>query len=102
MQKIINGFWYLPKKVLKLLLSIFLILEINGCSNKSETPDIKTDLKVTKVSFNDISGWNNGDTGYHDCRCQCDPHSADDPCTSSVLLFSHSLHPPVKVFLSSS
>ena len=59
MQKIINGFWYLPKKVLKLILGIFLILEINGCSNKSETPDIKSDLKVTKVSFNDISGWNN-------------------------------------------
>lgn len=61
MQKIINGFWYLPKKALKLVLSVFIILQVSGCFNESKTPEIQSDAIVKKVSFSQLEGWDNDD-----------------------------------------
>lgn len=58
MLKIINGFWYQPKKALKFTLSILVVLVLNGCFNESKTPEITSALKVKKTSFNDITDWN--------------------------------------------
>lgn len=58
MQKTINGFWFPLKKVLKLALSFLIIFEISGCFNESKTPEAESVVKVKKLSFNDISGWN--------------------------------------------
>ena len=58
MQKTINGYWFQPKKVLKLILSIIFVLEINGCMKESTVPEIKSAAVVKKVSFSDLKGWN--------------------------------------------
>lgn len=61
MLKTINGYWFLPKKALKLILSIILVLEISGCLKETPVSDIKSKAVVTKVSFNQLKGWNNDD-----------------------------------------
>lgn len=61
MLKTINGYWFLPKKTLKLILSIILVLEISGCLKETPVSDIKSKAVVTKVSFNQLKGWNNDD-----------------------------------------
>ena len=58
MQKIINGYWFLPKKMLKLFLSLFFIFQISACFNESKTPDVLPIVNVKKVSFSSLSGWN--------------------------------------------
>lgn len=59
MQKQINGFWYLPKKALNIILSGLIIVALNGCFNESKTPEVKSSLKINKTSFSELSGWNN-------------------------------------------
>ncbi len=61
MLKTINGYWFLPKKALKLILSIILVSEISGCLKETPVSDIKSKAVVTKVSFNQLKGWNNDD-----------------------------------------
>ena len=61
MLKTINGYWFLPKKALKLILSIILVSEISGCLKETPVSDIKSKAVVTKVSFNQLNGWNNDD-----------------------------------------
>lgn len=59
MQKIINGYWYLPKRALKNFLSVFLIILVSGCFNESKTPEVKSDAIITKTSFKELPGWEN-------------------------------------------
>lgn len=58
MQKIINGFWYQPKRALKIILSVFIIAQISGCFKQSSVPDIKSNIIVNKLSFNQLPDWN--------------------------------------------
>ena len=61
MQKTINGFWFLPKKALKLFLSVFIITQISGCFKHAPTPEVKSEATVKQVSFGQLSDWNNDD-----------------------------------------
>lgn len=61
MQKTINGFWYLPKKALKIFLSVFIITHLNGCFKQTTTPEIKSAVTVKQVSFSQLTDWNNDD-----------------------------------------
>lgn len=61
MQKLINGFWFQPKKALKFVLSVLLTFELGGCFNESKTPEAESVVKVKTVSFDNLSGWNNDD-----------------------------------------
>ena len=58
MQKIINGFWFLPKKALRFILSVFIILETGGCFNESKTPDFEHTVNLKKISFAELPDWN--------------------------------------------
>ena len=61
MQKTINGFWYLPKKALKIFLSVFIITHLNGCFKQTTTPEVKSAATVKQVSFSQLTDWNNDD-----------------------------------------
>ncbi|MBQ8481150.1 MAG: murein transglycosylase A [Alphaproteobacteria bacterium] len=61
MQKIINGHWYQPKKMLKFILGILFILETSGCIKESAISDTESAVVVKKTSFNELKGWNNDD-----------------------------------------
>lgn len=61
MQKIINGCWFPPKKIIKTVLCFVLIFQISGCFKESKTPEVVSALNVKKVSFSDLDGWNNDD-----------------------------------------
>ena len=61
MQKTINGFWFLPKKALKLFLSVFIITQISGCFKQAPTPEVKSTTTVKQVYFSQLSDWNSDD-----------------------------------------
>lgn len=61
MQKIINGYWFQPKRMLKyLFITVFLSI-LSGCSGEQHTADIKSKVNVQQVPFSQLSGWNNDD-----------------------------------------
>ena len=57
MQKTKIGPWYQPKKVLKIFTAAFLLI-LNSCQ-KDFSSDISGDMKLKKVSFTQLSGWEN-------------------------------------------
>ena len=59
MPKIIDGFWFLPKKLLKFTLCLLLLVELNACfKDKAEAPEVGGKVKLEKISFKQLSGWN--------------------------------------------
>ncbi|MBR1600940.1 MAG: murein transglycosylase A [Alphaproteobacteria bacterium] len=58
MLKTINGYWFQPKKMLKLFLSVVFILEISGCFKEYPVSDTKSTIVVKKENFNQLIGWN--------------------------------------------
>jgi len=62
MPKIIDGFWFQPKKLLKTALCLALIININACSkDKATAPETSGTVRLEKVSFKQLSGWNQED-----------------------------------------
>ncbi len=60
MQKIINGFWFQPKKMPKIIVSLLLIL-LTGCFEKSAELPLAENVRLEKTSFSALSGWQNED-----------------------------------------
>ncbi len=61
MQKTLIGFWFLPKKALKILCSGLLICNVVACQKDSQ-PTGTTGIPIFKpVSFSHLADWNNED-----------------------------------------
>ena len=63
MQTAINGFWFQPKKVLKLLCGVILLFCAAGCS-KEEPSEPEEDVKglvLTKTPYDELVGWKEDD-----------------------------------------
>ncbi len=63
MQKTINGFWYQPKKLLKLLCALGILCCTISCSKEDETPSAEKPqgLQLTETSFQKLPGWRDDD-----------------------------------------
>lgn len=64
MQKIMNGSWFLPKRTCSLFIGVILTLCLNGCFKEESVAPKSTgpaDIFVSKVSFKELSGWDNDD-----------------------------------------
>ena len=60
MQKTINGFWFQPKKMPKLIFGFLLIL-LSGCFEKSSELPSAENVRLQPVSFTALNGWQNDD-----------------------------------------
>lgn len=58
MQKTKIGHWYQQKKALSAVLALFLIC-LNGCHKDLPTASVSGNIKLKKVSFAELSGWEN-------------------------------------------
>ena len=65
MQKTIIGCWFPLKKQLNFVLSLALVLLLNGCfREESGVPSAEeSNAVLKKVSFSQLSGWNRDDFG---------------------------------------
>ena len=61
MQKIIFGHWFLLRKALSALAVFTAIISLFACSHEEEKPYAQAPLKLSKVSFSALDGWNNDD-----------------------------------------
>ena len=60
MQKIINGFWFLPKKWLKPFCALALLI-LTGCFEKTTKLPISGNVELRQTSFGALTGWQNDD-----------------------------------------
>ena len=76
MQTAINGFWFLPRKTLKFLGGLAVVLSVVGCSDKEEPAPVEQlqGLQLSEVSYAKLDGWRDDDlaqiiqTFAHNCE----------------------------------
>lgn len=62
MQKIILGYWFLPKKLVELAFFLLLTVGLNSCSHEEDVVSSKTGItKVYKAEYSSLSGWKSDD-----------------------------------------
>lgn len=60
MQKIINGFWFQPKKMPRIIISLSLML-LSGCFERSSELPTAENVRLNQTTFSALTDWQNED-----------------------------------------